>query len=236
MMKSVSSWGYDLPQLQDQSEIPVTVCLACVWQIWPHECIEWLSRSKKSSAYNEASPWSCNMVAPSSPPGEMPFFCMPRSLLVPCHLLPKYKWGEGPMLNINDPLLICPPLLILVPPVHSCHGGFAVAWCKRVEHPCIKKCTLLLILPEVLGADICPSIIFCVCSLVLQLLTSEWLKDWLYGDTGTDLCKDVCCDVPDVVVPHRRKPTTVATESMLYAKLLPTGAVGRQVWQWPSIP
>ena len=75
MMKSASSWGYDLPQLQDQSGIPVAFCLACVWQIWRHECTEWLSGSKRSSAHNEASPWSCNRAAPSSPPGEMPFFC-----------------------------------------------------------------------------------------------------------------------------------------------------------------
>ena len=118
--------------------------------------------------------------------------------------------------GVKDPcstsMILCSyaTLLILVPPViHSLYGGFAVAWCKRVEHPCIGKCTLLLIPPEALGADICPSIIFCVCSLVLQLLTSEWLKDWLYGDTGTDLCKDVRRDVPDVVVLHRRKPTTM---------------------------
>ena len=62
---------------------------ATVWQIWPHECTEWQNGSKKSSAHNEASPWSGNRVAPSSPPGEIPVSCMPRSLLVQCHLWPK---------------------------------------------------------------------------------------------------------------------------------------------------
>ena len=74
-MESASSWGYDLTQLQDQSGIPVAFCLACVWQIWHHKCTEWLSGSKRSSAHNEASPWSCNRAALSSPPGEMPFSC-----------------------------------------------------------------------------------------------------------------------------------------------------------------
>ena len=134
---SISSRGYDSPQLQDQLVIPETDRLACVWSIWCHECTGWLSGSKRNSVHTEANPWSCSRVASFSLLGEMPFSCMSRPWLVPCHLL--NRWREGPMLNLSDPLLICPPLLILILSVHSCHGGFAAAWCKRVEHLYIKN-------------------------------------------------------------------------------------------------
>ena len=200
MIESISSRGYDSLRLQGQLVIPETVCLACVWSIWHHECTEWLSRSKRNSVHTEASPWSCSRVAPffSASGDAILLFATAAA----CPMPPVAERTSGVkdplMLNLNDPLLICPPLLILIPSVHNCQGGFAVAWHKRVEHPYVKKCMLLLVLPKSLGTDICPGLIFCVCSQELQLLVREWLKCWLYRDTRTDLCMDVCSDVPDV--------------------------------------
>ena len=131
MKESVSSWGYGHPQLQDQSEIPVTVCLACVWQIWQiwcHKCTQWIKENGLAIGLPPLLPQlACNSLVCQG-------CCLSHATC--CR---KQKWGEGPMLNLNDPLLVCLPLLILIPPVQNCHGGFAVAWCKRVEHPCIKN-------------------------------------------------------------------------------------------------
>ena len=85
---------------------------------------------------------------------------------------------------------------------HSCSACTQLSWriCSSLVQeswtPVHRKMHAVACSPEawaLLSAR--ASCIFCVCSLVMQLLTREWLKGWLYRDTGTDLCKDVHSDV-----------------------------------------
>ena len=229
-------WGLSPPQLQVQCRILLLACLAGAWRNVHHEHIGSLNKSARSSA--------CITAIPRSWSGAAPLFCQEG-----CHSLVgdgcgwvhatcsrEDQWDEGPLLHFDDPLLICPSLLSLITPVRGCQGVLAAALCVWVEHPYVKKCTLLLVPPEALGTDVCTSIVFSVCCPIVQLLACEGLKGGLNADTGADLCKNIRCDVPNVIVAHGFQPTTGATESMFYTELLPADAVRGQVWKLPPIP
>ena len=62
--------------------------------------------------------------------------------------------GEGPFLNLDDSLLICASLLLLMPSVASCSGGHAVGGRMGIEDPDIKKGASLAFVPEVLCSDV----------------------------------------------------------------------------------
>ena len=128
----------------------------------------------------------------------------------PCHQLPRTLSRECAMLYLTDSLFIFPPLLLLMIAVACSWGGETVARCVWVEHPNFEEGILPSLPPEATGSDAQLCIVSTICSLERECLTREWLQVRFSLDAMAHLREQVCCQIPDLIVPNEGEVATRA--------------------------
>ena len=84
-----------------------------------------------------------------------------------------------------------------------------------IKNPYIEKCSLILVVPEALSADVKAGAVFCISCGISECFTCEGLQWWLQAHVMADLSHDLCCEIPQLVVSDGWEATGGAAESMV---------------------
>ena len=71
-----------------------------------------------------------------------------------------------------------------------------------VEHPDVNKRLFISPTPQTVGSDSKPCAILLVCTSSIQCLPREWLQFGFNADLIANLCREVGCQVSDLIVPN----------------------------------
>ena len=93
-------------------------------------------------------------------------------------------------------------------------GGSGVSECW-VKDLYIKKCSLIPVVPEALGADVKAGTVFCVGCGISECFTGERLQCWLQAHVMADLGHDICCEIPKLIMSDGWEASSRATESVI---------------------
>ena len=124
------------------------------------------------------------------------------------------------MLDFEDTLFICSPLLTFVSSVASVGGGRTVRWCMRVENSDIKKVDLFAFVPNILSLDVKSCTFLGIGASEGETLSSQRLESGFYTDVRAYLCEKLCSSVSDSIMSDGRHGKLRAAERMADTKWL----------------